>query len=94
MEFLKLFERKVPAEEKTEKKDIIILVSVIAGAVLIVAGIAFFVYRLLSKRAEMKTSTESVVWRCGDWMTMRSEAPAPVTISTERSARTIFFILI
>ena len=54
MEFLKLFERKVPAEEKTEKKDIIILVSVIAGAVLIVAGIAFFVYRLLSKRAELE----------------------------------------
>ena len=54
MEFLKIFEKKDPAETKLDKKQIIILVSVIAGAVLLAAGIAYLVYRLVSKRAELE----------------------------------------
>lgn len=54
MEFLKIFEKKDPAEAKLDKKQIIILVSVIAGAVLLAAGIAYLVYRLVSKRAELE----------------------------------------
>ena len=52
MDFLKIFEKKAVAEEKKDKKNIIILVSIIAGAVLAAAGVAFLVYRLISKRAE------------------------------------------
>ena len=54
MNFLKLFTRNIPTEEKTDKKNIIILVSVIAGAILIAAGVAFLIYRLVQKRAEME----------------------------------------
>ena len=54
MNFLKIFDKTVPTEEKMDKKNIIILVSIIAGAILIAAGIAFLVYRLVSKRAEME----------------------------------------
>ncbi len=54
MNFLKIFDKSVPTEEKMDKKNIIILVSIIAGAVLIAAGVAFLIYRLVSKRAEME----------------------------------------
>ena len=50
-EFLKLF-KKEPVQETPDKKKILILIGIIASAVLLAAGIAFLVYRLVAKRAE------------------------------------------
>ena len=56
--FLKMFEKKVPEKKETDKKKVLLLVGIIAGGILLAAGIAWLVYRLVKKRAELEEDYE------------------------------------
>lgn len=52
-DFLKRYEKKTPALREDQKK-IFLIVGIAACSILLAAGIAYLVYRLISRRAELE----------------------------------------
>lgn len=59
-EFLSVFEKRELTEAEANRKKLIILIAVIAAGVLVAAGIAYLVYKIVERRAETELEDEEL----------------------------------